>query len=126
MKALAVFIFLFTSSLQAEEIYLLPTTIGDRTFNDLLVIEPAGMDQGSLTVPGVFSAPIFNMRVKIYWHGTYYTFSIKAVEGGSETLVKYEIFLPNTSDQQISGSLKLEDGTVLGNIKGGVRLEKRE
>ncbi len=121
MKTLVLFFFLLADPLHAEEIYLLPTRIGDRTFNDLLIIETSG---GSLTVPGVFSAPIFNVKVRMSWGQFKYNFSIKASEGGQETLVHYEVSIPTDSTYKISGTLKLQDGTVLGTIENGVRLRE--
>lgn len=126
MKTLIIFFALFTGTLQAEEIFLLPTKIGDRIFNDLLTIEYVGSTnqlKGSLTVPGVFSVPIVNGKMKIDRHGTLYLFSIKALENGTETLVHYDMFLDGNSIQKISGTLRLENGEVLGEIRDGVRLK---
>lgn len=128
MKKLALLMMMVLSqSVFSSEIYLLPTRIGDKMFNDILIFDTTGYRKGeltgSLTVPGVFTAPIINGRMRMTWAGVSYEFSIKAIENGQETMIHYEAGYLHDGNLKMHGSLRSEDGSLVGLIEDMILLK---
>lgn len=120
-------ILLMSQAAQAETIYRASINVGGRIFQDLFVINE--MPQfpfqraaltGSVTVPGIFSAPMTGTMIgSSLWSGqseAQITLNIEAVERGQKFKVRYEF---KTTDLiHIQGSAFLEDGSKLGDFEG--------
>jgi hypothetical protein len=113
------------SDAYAKTIYVLPTHIGEQIFNDVLVLDSNpmyGKVTGELIVPGAFRVPLINGEMKFFWHGTYNNFLIVAKENGKETVVEYRLFYPHDQYMKVSGKLFFEDGSQLGKVADGYRV----
>lgn len=107
------------SAVKSEEIYRLETKIGDRVFYDLLSFEDANNKtmKGTLTVPGVFTAPLINTSMKFSWDVIYYDFDVLVRESGEEYKVSYSLRESYLGESGMKGTLN-KDGKQLGTIKG--------
>lgn len=91
------------------------TYIGDRIFDDRLSLSPApdGKLQGTVSVPGGFTAPVEHLEAV---DSTHFSFEINPTEGNGQFRVAYhgefapkdEVFigfatLPDAQDQLIGG-----------------------
>ncbi len=111
MKTTTALLLLLTHfSAHGESIYRATTTIGNRTFQDILIIESFNPLKGTLTVPGVFSAPIQDMNGL----GDSLNFGIVAKERGEEFKVYYK--LKTLPGYALKGTANLEDGGLLGTV----------
>lgn len=121
MKKLVLFVFLaLSSSTFAEDIYRLKATIGDHVFYDILTYNGCSYSEvkGSLTVPGIFSSKLENIKCSYKWSGEYLGFDIKARENNEEYYVSYSLFISGNGDY-ISGTMK-KDGEIIGTIEGNL------
>jgi hypothetical protein len=122
MKNLILFMSLvfFTQPSSASEAFLLPTEIGGIIYQDVLEINDdvmMGAITGTLEVPGVFKVPLEN-GVKLFrWAGTSIHFTITVPENGQNYKVHYRLF--HAHDGRISGSLQLDDKTIIGKVEKG-------
>jgi hypothetical protein len=127
-KLLLVVALVISQNIFAETIFVLPTKIGDKVFNDVLVLNDTvpvfTKLTGSLTVPGVFTSPLINGRRSANWAGEQYQFSIIARENGTETKINYEFGYLHSGEPGMHGTLSLEDGTVIGEIHEAYELRK--
>jgi hypothetical protein len=127
-KLLLAMVLVISQNAFAEKVFILPTKIGERVFNDILVLDTdgSGAISGSLTVPGVFTASLVKGSHYINWAGDQYEFSIIARENGTETKINYEFGKLHTGKPGMHGKLSLEDGTVIGEIHDAYELKKVE
>lgn len=118
MKKLILFAFLtISSSVFAEDIYVLKTKIGDHVFNDILTYESCTTTQvitGTVTVPGMFTSRIEDGKCHYSHRNEHLNFQIKVKENNEEYYVTYNLTISGTS---IGGRL-LKDGVEMGTIEG--------
>lgn len=108
MKLLITALFFLNLNIQAMEIYILDTQIGNTLFKDVLILD---QDHGTLTVPGQFSTPIKNYKNS----SSSIQFDIATIENGSPLNASYEL---STQDQfqTLEGFLIIDQEKFL--IKG--------
>lgn len=118
MKKFAVVVFLLlSSSAFAEDIYRLRATIGEHVFSDIFTYDGCIMPRevkGSITVPGVFTAPLEDGKCSYNWNGEHVSFKIKARENNEEYYVHYSLTITNNS----LGGVMRKDGEIIGTIQG--------
>ncbi len=111
MKTTASLLFLLASfAAHSETIYRATTVIGNKTFQDILIIESLDPLKGSLTVPGVFTSPILqggNLDGNL-------VFGIIAHENGEDIKVTYN--LKGVLGETLKGVAHLENGQFLGTV----------
>ena len=106
------------SAVKSEEIYRLETKIGDRVFYDILTIDDAyNISKGTLTVPGVFTAPLINTSTKFTWGVIFYDFDVIVRKSNEEYIVTYSLLNSYQGEFEMRGTLK-KDGKQIGTIKG--------
>lgn len=101
-----------------KSIYLMELTIGDKVFNDIVMIDSTSLVQqdkrgtitesikGSVSVPGNFSSPIYDGVIKYYEFGNgafSIRFSINAVERGDAFSVTYISDTGDAENQTFAG-----------------------
>jgi hypothetical protein len=121
MKKIILLLLLISNAAFADVTYILPTKMGETIFNDIMVVNEIpmfGKFEGTIEVPGMFKAQIENAIAEFRWAGISLKFEITANENGKVYKVLYRLFHPH-DDRNITGTLSLEDGTVIGKITGG-------
>lgn len=121
MKKIILLLLLISNAAFADVTYILPTKMGKTIFNDIMVVNEIpmfGEFEGTIEVPGVFKAQIENAIAEFRWAGISLKFEITANENGKEYKVFYKLFHPH-DDRNITGTLSLEDGKVIGRVTGG-------
>ena len=117
MKKLALIICLLTSSLAfSEDIYRLEAKIGEHTFADVFTFDGCSAEKlkGSLTVPGVFTSKLEDVRCIKKAEGDAVTFRILVRENNQEYYVSYNLLI---AGEFISGTM-MSDEVVIGTING--------
>ena len=115
---IAICVIAMISAVKSEEIYRLETKIGDRVFYDILTIEDVfNISKGTLTVPGVFTAPLINTSTKFTWGVIFYDFNVIVRESNEEYIVNYSLINSYQGEFEMRGTLK-KDGKQIGTIKG--------
>ncbi len=118
LATVAVLLGLNGSAAQADTIYAAQTQIGQNTFEDILTFKTkptfkeAGKPlQGTVTVPGVFTAKMVGTTVIEPGKVPRLSFKILAVEGGKTFEVQYELY-SLYNGYLLHGTLKFPDGTT--------------
>ncbi|MEA9357236.1 hypothetical protein SHI21_13510 [Bacteriovorax sp. PP10] len=118
MKKLILFAFLtISSSVFAEDIYVLRTTIGDHVYNDILTYEsctPTMVIKGTLTVPGKFTSQIEDGKCHYSHRNEHLNFRILVRENNEEYYATYGLTIAGKS---IGGRI-LKNGVEMGTIEG--------
>ena len=99
-------ILLFTSQVQAMEIYLLDTTINNKVFKDLMIVNSIKTPklEGTLTVPGQFTT-----RMLVLKHDKkLITFDVSTTENGSPLKASYQLRSMNDF-QNLNGELTIDN-----------------
>jgi hypothetical protein len=105
MKCLLLALALVGQIAQAESIYRAKITIGDRTFHDIIVLHNLSTPYdvtGSLTVPGVFTAPLKGVKI----HNDLYIGG-EATENGNSFYVNFRLKFSDQL-QNLKGSMSID------------------
>lgn len=107
---------LMCSSVMASDIYMIKTKIGDNVFDDIFVYGgcQGAKFEGSVTVPGVFTAKAEDTKCSFTWTGESASFKITVRENNQEYDVYYAMRMNNKS---IGGVLR-QNGEIIGSIEG--------
>lgn len=117
MKKLILFLYLaMSSSVFAEEMYLLKAKIGNHLFNDIFIYEsctPRDL-KGSVTVPGMFTSRIESGECHYEGDIQHISFKIKVNENNQEYYVTYKLSI---ASELISGTMTT-NGELMGTFEG--------
>lgn len=117
MKKLILFVFLaMSSSVFAEDMYLLKAKIGNHLFNDIFIYEsctPKDL-KGSVTVPGMFTSRLESGECHYEGDIQHINFKIKVHENNEEYYVSYILSITAGS---ISGTM-IMNGELMGTFEG--------
>jgi hypothetical protein len=118
MKKLIIFVLLsISSSVFAEDVYVLRTKIGDKVFNDIFTYGGCVYPQivnGTITVPGVFTSAVEEGKCSFNWNGEHINFKIKVKENNEEYYVVYTLSIRG---QSISGRI-IKETQEMATIEG--------
>jgi hypothetical protein len=110
-----------------EGTYNMQLSIGDKVFNDEMVLSSptggpldtnfGGPISGQITVPGAFTSPLEGTLICHPWNGICgFQFSIVANENGQSYRVYYKGNYDFFSNPAITGTASLENNQLLGNF----------
>lgn len=116
-KILLLLVLTISQSLFSKECFHLETTIENKVFNEVLIIDSNDNFSGSLTVPGVSTSPIEDVESIFRWAGVYYNFRVKIHENSQEYYVSYRILSFGDAEGTITGSIEKTNG-MQGTVSG--------
>ena len=111
------------SDIKIDGIYKMPIRIGERVFEDLVVLQSKddGSLEGSVTVPGNFTAKIVSGKVASLSNAADIQFDIAAIERGNPLNVSYRGKIkidPSTKSVSFAGqAFDLESNEAFGNFE---------